>query len=262
MKHSHLASKGVHFFMETNSAVPAPSVRSEGNTRFQDRAVATSFLKGLDLMTILARRPEGLPMSLIMRKLQLPRTSIFRMLTTLQHYGLVAKKGRAWCATEQFYEWSSRDTHKEIVKRYGRVIHSVAVEVDELVELGIGEAGGVRYIHWEQPRHPITIDPLKSAVYPLHQTATGKLLLSQRPDLSSGLTDRRLLSEIEDARTTGMAWNRRESDPNIMAVATWAGPPSTIAPIICIKWPVIRFTEAKAHRALAIVRRELADLKK
>jgi DNA-binding IclR family transcriptional regulator len=99
-------------------------------------------------------------------------------------------------------------------------------------------------------------------VYPLHQTATGKLLLSQRPDLSSGLTDRRLLSEIEAARTTGMAWNRRESDPNIMAVATWAGPPSTIAPVICIKWPYFRFTEAKALQALAIVRRELAELKK
>jgi DNA-binding IclR family transcriptional regulator len=248
--------------MENNSATPATNDRKPSGTRYQNRAVATSFLKGLDLMTVLARRPEGLPMSLIIRKLQLPRTSIFRMLTTLQQYGLVAKRGRAWCATEQFYDWSSRDTHNEIIKRYGRVLHSVAVEVDELVELGIGEAGGVRFIHWEQPSHPVAIDPLKSAVYPLHQTATGKLLLSQRPDLSSGLTDRRLLSEIEMARTTGMAWNRRESDPNVMAVATWAGPPSTIAPVICIKWPHFRFTEAKAQRALEIVRRELAELKR
>lgn len=201
-------------------------------------------------------------MSLIMRKLRLPRTSIFRLLTTLQQYGLVAKNGRAWCATEQFYSWSSRDTHAEIIKRYGGVVHSVAVEVDELVELGIGEAGGVRCIHWEQASHPIIIDPLKSAVYPLHRTATGKLLLSQRPDLSSGLTDRRLLREIADARVTGMAWNRRESDPNIMAVATWAGSPSTLAPVICVKWPYFRFTEAKAQRALAIIRRELAELKK
>ncbi len=245
--------------IRTGAAGQNPATHAE-HKGFQNRAVATSFLKGLDLLTVLARREDGLPVSMLVRKLKLPRTSIFRMLTTLEQYGLVAKKGRVWCATEQFYEWSSRDTHGEIRRRYEPVIHAVAVEVGELVELGIGEAGGVRYIHWEQAPHLITIDPLKSGVYPLHKTATGKLVLSQRPDLCSSFEDRKLLAEIADARTTGVAANRRESDPNVMAIATWAAQPSTITPIICVKWPFFRFTEAKALRALAVVRRELAKV--
>ena len=115
-------------------------------------------------------------------------------------------------------------------------------------------------IDWVQADHAVTIDPLKSSLYPLHRTATGKLLLSQRPDLCTKLGDRRLLTEIEQARTKGIAWNYRESDPNIIAVAVWAGPPSTTTPVICIKWPVFRFSETKAAKALATIRRVLARL--
>ena len=211
-------------------------------------------------MTIIIRRPEGLSMALLMRKLKLPRTSVLRMLATLEQYGLVVKNGHAWCATEQFHEWGLRDTDAELKNRYRGVIEAVSAEVDELVELAVGEARGVRFILWEQGTQPITIDPLKSAMYPLHQTAAGKLLLSQRPDLASEYTDARIQTEIAEARINGFAWNRRESDPNIMAIATWASMPSGIAPVICIKWPFFRFSEAKAFAALAVVRRELAKV--
>jgi DNA-binding IclR family transcriptional regulator len=69
-----------------------------------------------------------------------------------------------------------------------------------------------------------------------------------------------LIDEIALARASGVAWNRRESDPNIMAVATWAGAPSSITPVICVKWPFFRFTEAKAKHALASIRRTLTLL--
>ena len=134
------------------------------------------------------------------------------------------------------------------------------------------------------------------ALYPLHCTATGKLLLSQRPDRCTGLTDARLLGEIEEARRTRIAWNRRESDPNIVAVATWVGNPhgfpvwvgawlvhasgrargaplrragqtgkpwgnpSDVTPVICVKWPFFRFTETKARQALESIRRHLGSV--
>lgn len=224
--------------------------------------MATSFLKGLDMLTVLARRPEGLPVALIVRKLQLPRTSVLRMLTTLEHYGLVAKKGRQWCATEQFYQWSSRETHEEIKRRYSPLIAAVAAEVGELVELALGEAGGVRYIHWEKPQQAATTRPLNRAVYPLHKTAAGKLLLSQQPALRQTITDRRLLAEIDEAYATGLAWNRRESNPDLAGIATWLAAPSATAPIICVIWPASTFTEAKAQWAMTVIRRELDKLRR
>ena len=228
--------------------------------RTQNRAIASSFLKGLDLMTVLARRPEGISMSILVRKLNLPRTSILRMLNTLQGYGLVAKSGRVWCATNQFYEWCSRDTQTELTLRYQGTIRAVAAEIGELVELGIGEASGVRFIYWNQRDESGTLDPLKSGIHPLHRTAAGKLVLSLRPNSVVDPSTPKLLDELAEARATGIAWNLRESDPNVVAVATWAGAPSMATPIICIKWPFYRFTPEKAQRGLAIVRSELARL--
>ena len=165
-----------------------------------------------------------------------------------------------WFAETRPHQWFAKDPSFDqlLQQRFVALTRrAIAGELDELVELGLGEGRGVRYIDWVQAVHPITIDPLKSALYPLHRTATGKLLLSQRPDLCAGLTDRRLLAEIDEARRTGIAWNRRESDPNITAVATWAGHPSAVTPVICVKWPFFRFTEAKARKALAAIRRHL-----
>ena len=223
----------------------------------QKREIATSFLKGLDLLTLLARNPAGLTMPLICRRLKFPRTSVLRMLGTLEQFGLVVHQEKTWRTTDRFHDWCHRDMYLEIKERHHRALRAIADEVDELVELGIGEGRGVRYIDWVQADHPITIDPLKSALYPLHCTATGKLLLAQRPDLCADLTDPRLLGEIAEARRTGIAWNRRESDPNIVAVATWVEKPSDVTPVICVKWPFFRFTETKARQALAAIRRHL-----
>ncbi len=223
----------------------------------QKREIATSFLKGLDLLTLLARSPTGLTVPEIRQRLKLPRTSVLRMLGTLEEFGLIAHQENVWGTTERFHDWCNRDMYREIKERHHRALHGIAAEVDELVELGVGEGRGVRYIDWVQAVHPITIDPLKSALYPLHCTATGKLLLSQRPDLCTDLSDPRLLGEIDEARRTGIAWNRRESDPNITAVATWVGRPSGVTPVICVKWPFFRFTETKGRQALAAIRRHL-----
>ncbi len=226
----------------------------------QKREIATSFLKGLDLLTLLARSPAGLAVPQVCRRLTLPRTSVLRMLGTLEQFGLVVHQEKTWRTTDRFHDWCNRDMYREIKERHHRALHAIAIEVDELVELGIGEGRGVRYIDWVQADHPITIDPLKSALYPLHCTATGKLLLSQRPDLCADLTDPRLLREIAEARHTGIAWNRRESDPNIIAVATWVGKPSDVTPVICVKWPFFRFAEERARHALAAIRRHLGSL--
>ena len=191
----------------------------------QKREIATSFLKGRDLLTLLARHPAGLTVPEIRQRLKFPRTSVLRMLGSLEQFGLIARQENVWGTTERFHDWCNRDMYREIKERHHRALHAIAGELDELVELGLLESRGVRAIDWLQAVHAITIDPLKSALYPLHRTATGKLLLSQRPDLCAGLTDRRLLAEIDEARRTGIAWNRRESDPNITAVATWQDNP-------------------------------------
>ncbi len=228
---------------------------SHGLQPYNKRAVASTFLKGLELLTILARSPAGLPMSSLRQRSKLPRTSVLRMLSSLELFGLAARKGSLWRTTPRFHDWCHQDMHGELRKRYAQVLRRIAAEVDELVELGVAEGDGIRFIDYVQSKHHVVIEPLKTSLYPLRQSASGKLFLSQRPDLCAGIRDRRLLDEIAAARETGIAWNRGETDPNVIAVATWAGEPSALTPMIAVIWPFFRFSEAKALRALAVIRR-------
>jgi DNA-binding IclR family transcriptional regulator len=230
---------------------------SAAATPYKKRAVASSFIKGLELLTLLARNPAGLSMSALRQRSRLPRTSILRLLTTLELFGLTARKGTLWCTTPRFHDWCNRDMHGELRKRYHAVLDQIAAEVDELVELGVAEGDGIRFIDYVQSKHHVVIEPLKTSLYPLHLSASGKLFLTQRPDLCAEIRDGRLLAEIAAARTSGMAWNRGETDPNVVAIATWAGPPSSLTPMIAVIWPFFRFNESKARRAVAVVRQIL-----
>lgn len=242
------------------AALPYPTMSPWNKDDFrpyQKRSVATSFLKGLELLTVLARSPDGLAMPALRQRLKLPRTSILRMLLTLEIFGLAARKGTVWRTTPRFHDWCNRDMHAEIRKRHAETLRRIAAEVDELVELGVAEGDGIRFIDYVQSKHHVVIEPLKTSLYPLRQSASGKLFLSQRPDLCEGLRERRLSEEIAAAHETGIAWNHGETDANVVAVATWAGEPSPLTPMIAVIWPLFRFSKPKALRALAVIRRNL-----
>ena len=104
----------------------------------QKREIATSFLKGLDLLTLLARHPAGLTVPEIRQRLKFPRTSVLRMLGTLEQFGLIAHQDNVWGTTDRFHDWCNRDMYREIKERYHRALRAVAAELDELVELGLG----------------------------------------------------------------------------------------------------------------------------
>ena len=224
---------------------------------YKQRAVATSFLKGLQLMTLLARNPGGLTVAALRQRLNFPRTTILRMLSTLELFGLAAKQGALWRATPRFYDWSGRDTHAEIRQRFAGTLHKAVKAIDEMIMLGVAEGDGIRFIDYVQSTNRVVVAPPKNSLYPLSKSACGKLVLGHRPDLCAGIRDRRLLEEIAQARRTGLAWNHAETDPGIDAVAMWAGKPSVETPLIAIIWPSYRFTPAKASKAIELVRRAL-----
>jgi DNA-binding IclR family transcriptional regulator len=239
---------------------PAMSSLSPEEMRpYKRRALSTSVLKGLQILTLLARNPEGMTLADLGRRLGFPRTTLLRVLSTFELFGVAAKQGALWRATPRFFEWSSRDTHVEIRGRYAGTLRRVVSGCDEMVMLGVAEGDGIRFIDYAQADQPVLVAPPKQSLYPLQKSACGKLVLGQRPDLCERIRDRRLLEEIAVARRTGIAWNRAETDPGIQAVATWAGPPSVHTPLIAVIWPTYRFSEARARRAVEMVRRALPD---
>lgn len=88
-----------------NSAMATPKPHPK-----QKREIATCFLKGLDLLTPLARNSAGLTAPEIRQRLKFPRTSVLRMLGTLEQFGLIAQQENVWGTTERFHDWCNRES--------------------------------------------------------------------------------------------------------------------------------------------------------
>lgn len=219
------------------------------------RHLATSLIKGLDILGLVARHPDGLSLREMGEMLPMPRTSILRVLVTLEHYGLVERDARMFLPSAQFRRWSSGDPDRVLREKHHAALESVSVATGELAILGVLDGGKLRHVDHVESGQVIRIDPHLSTAHALETAAMGKLYLSQRTDLATRIKDARLRDEITAAGRAGVGWNREESTPGVIAVAAWIGKPSPSTPVVSVSWPAFRFTEAKAAEAVKAIRR-------
>jgi len=217
--------------------------------------VATTLLKGLDLMGCVARHSEGLTMKQIQESVDAPRTTVLRLLRTLESYGFVSRRQGFFVPAERFFAWTRRDSYDAMRAVYRPLLERIAGEVRELVVLGVVEGRKLRHLDFVEWEHQVVVRPGLRERYVLEQTAMGKLVMSVRADLARKVRNPRLRREIEEARGTGIAWNRGESFRGVIAVATWAAPPAPQAPMISVSWPEFRFEERRALQAIESVRK-------
>lgn len=206
------------------------------------------------MLSAVALNPRGVPMAELTQALPLPRTTILRILQSFEVYGLVEHAGHEYRVTARFHAWTSPDPFAALRQRMRPRLERLARECQELVVLGVGEGNRLRHLDYVEWEHQVIVRPGLARRYPLQRSAMGKLLLSHRPDLCARLAaDKRLMREIEEARATGHAWNREETEPGIIAVAAWAEPASPLSPMISVSWPTFRFSERKAAQALRAI---------
>lgn len=224
----------------------------------QDKSVSTSLIKALDVISFMSGHAEGLQLVELVTGSGLPRSTVIRILQTLEDYGLVARHGRRYLLTQRFRAWANPDRYSVLRLRYRPILEALSKQLSELVLLGLREGNSIihlDYIDWD---HSIRVDPMPHTRHPWHKHALGKLAMSLKPGVLQETKDRKLCAELEEIQRTGVAWNREESQPGVIAIATWALLQSPSEPMISVAWPVSRFSEKKADLAVKIIRRELA----
>jgi len=215
---------------------------------------ASSLLKALDVMSVLAINPDGMAMNDLRHALKQPRTSLLRILQTLEYYGLVVQESRLWKVTPQFHRWAAKDPAGRLKERHRKRLEALSAAVQELVVLGVVEGGRLRHLDYVEWEHQLVVRPGLGRRFPLEQSAMGKLYLSQRPDRLKLVESENKRNEIIQAGQDGVAWNREETAPGIIAMAIWAEPASPVAPMVSVSWPRSRFNQTAAEYALEAAR--------
>lgn len=221
---------------------------------------ASTVLKALDTLTILAGSAGGMPLPELAQALNQPRSNVVRLLGSLRGYGLVARDGRAWKTTQVFRQWSAPSGRYDTLRRtYRPLIEEIGEKTGELVLLGLHEGNGCVHIDYVESDQRIRVAPAPFTRHGLRHNAMGKLALSRRPDLAARFEDPAFQRELEEIRANGYAWNREET---VRGMITMAMPGLTNAPtepMIIVAWPAFRFTDGRAAHARLVIQAALGQ---
>lgn len=232
----------------------------EGSVQVIARAAA--------ILRRLSTAPQGCSLAELAADVDLPRSTVHRLVKALEAEGLVAPvsasagfrlgPGLLQIASAN-REWLVAQIHSELV--------ALSDRLKETVDLAVLSGDHVVFI--DQVARPQRLQTV-SAVgvsFPLHSTANGKALLAtlDEAEVRKLLPPRLrrltchtitsldvLLAELEEVRATGLAWDREENDIGICAVGSTVATGVGIVTAVSIPVPASRFAGREDELATSL----------
>ena len=203
------------------------------NTISANRSVA----RAISVLRALAVSPRGSSATEVSKMVGLPRPTVFRLLLTLEEEGFVDRRDTLYSLGWDLARVArSADPAAGLVARIRDTVHGLAEGLGETVTLSLRQ-GLFDYdlVLQESPRTiGVTMSDMRGMRWPLHASATGKLLLAElTPEQVSSviggelpklaprtITDMAdLRTEIERVRQQGWAHIDDELEDGIFAMA-------------------------------------------
>ncbi|HTZ88550.1 MAG TPA: IclR family transcriptional regulator [Solirubrobacteraceae bacterium] len=221
------------------------------------------------VLRALERNPEGLALGELARAVELPKSTVHRLVGALAAEELLGTDpdGRIVLggALVRLGTAGSRALQDELRPLLARLRE----ELEETVDLAVLDAGRMRFVEQVPAAHRLRAVSALGARFPLHCTANGKAFLAAlAPDRALALLPARLprctphtitaraalLKELELVRKRGVAFDREEHTEGISAVgASVLGPLGPLA-AISVPVPTARFRGGEQRYATAVVR--------
>lgn len=138
----------------------------------------------LRILSFLAGRPAPVAASAIARELDLPRSTVYHLLTTLASHGFVLhlREERRWGLGASAFELAGGYTRQQPLARRGRpLVAALSDRLGETAHLAVMSGGDVLYIVEERaPRRPALVTDVGVRL-PAHLTASGRAMLAALP---------------------------------------------------------------------------------
>ena len=222
--------------------------------------------KTLDVLDALRGAPAGLSLAELTAHLQMPKATIFRILSTLESRAYLDRSaeghyriGRKLAGSEI----EGAPDQATIVRVARPEMEKLLASCKETLNLGVLDGGEVLVVEtMESPQSVRMSSKVGNRRHP-HSTALGKLLLSQLSDkealrivkalgmpafTSRTITDpNQLVIELERVRVQGWSMDNRENEEDGRCVAAPVfGPGHTVVAALSISGPLPRMTVARA----------------
>jgi IclR family transcriptional regulator, acetate operon repressor len=207
-------------------------VNRDGSSPYTVRSV----LRTLDILDLLRQRPDGATLTELTSVADMPKSSVFRYLSTLESRGYVEREDDtgSYRLGTVFLSAGTRDL-ETLAARARPVLEELRDEFEETVNLGVLDASRVLYLEIVESRRSMRFVAHKGSREHLHSTALGKAIASQLGDevvrrilSEEGMpprTDRTItdpdefITSVDRIRRKGFAIDDRENEPDGRCVA-------------------------------------------
>jgi IclR family transcriptional regulator, KDG regulon repressor len=221
--------------------------------------------RGVRILEILSRHPEGLSLTELAVALEAPAATVHRLLQSLRRGGYVARaaaSGRHRLSLSLIglaYRYVRALDWK---RNYASVLEDVSAATGELTQLAVVSDGLLFFLDKVEGHHALRVASLVGTEAPVHATASGKVWLASLTDHEllrafshldlHAYTDRTirdvdwLLADIREVRTRGWAHTDEEFLPGTCGLAVPIRPPSvsTVVGALSVAYPKVRHEEA------------------
>lgn len=231
------------------------------STDTEDRTHVKTVRTAFEILEAL-KSLDGATTTEIADRLDLPKSSAYNHLQTLEHDGYVVKVGQTYEVGLRLLDLGAFARQKQTLFDVAQPeLESVAEETGELVNLLVEESGRGIFLLREQGENAVNIDSYAGQSIHLHTTALGKTVLAhlspeRREEVidrhglprktESTITDRdRLEAELEEIRTEGVAYDIEERIRGLRCVAVPIFEDDAIAGAISVSGPNSRMSEQR-----------------
>lgn len=220
--------------------------------------------RALRILEFLAARPEGVGLGDVVAHLQAPRSSVHGFLRGLVAEGYVSEGGSPPVYRLGHGAHALLVSAETSITELTRPLREQLLrDIDETVTLGVEVADSVVYLESLAPTHSVSYRAPLRVRRPLWPTSCGKIFLARRADPEAVLRDQlgdddlaAARAELDLVRTTGVAFNRRESMTEVSAVAVGVEHQGRLLGAISIAGPSGRVKdrlEGYAHEVHALL---------
>ncbi|MFH8294134.1 IclR family transcriptional regulator [Streptomyces sp. NPDC018059] len=237
--------------------------------------------RSLDILELFLEGDGTFSAPEVTRRLQLPRTTVHELLTTLAARSYLAQipdqPGRYRLGVRTYQLGSRYAEQLDLAAEGQQVAREVAETCDETVHVAILEDTDVIYIAKVDSTHAVRMVSAAGRRLPAHCTSVGKMLLASlpQPELESRLQERELAAmtpasitdpdelaaALADIRERGVAVEHRESNPDVSCVAAPVRDSAgRVVAALSISVPMIRWSEERERELAELAAKGAGDL--
>jgi IclR family acetate operon transcriptional repressor len=231
------------------SAATAKSARTPPVKPSDDRYIVGPVAKALQVLVAICSERQPLGLNDLVAITDLPKTTVFRYVSTLRSEGLIEVTGNGERYRASLGLWLLGQTagvYENLRSTCLPVMLSLQRQFNETVNLGALRGRQVVYLEIVESERSLRMQAQVGAQDPLHCTALGKVLLAHMPEAKwsaylgtrmqryteNTITDRgQLMKQLREIGQSGVAFDRGENEEGALCVAVplFAGAQTPIA---------------------------------